>query len=59
MALDTAPVKYHKGIAYFQNFSDANEVAKRLGGESRVVSYQLGYAVQYRKSGPYFPEMES
>ena len=27
--------------------------------EARIVSYGLGYAVQYRRSGPYYPELEA
>ncbi len=53
-----APVRYAHGVAYFQDFGDATALVARLGGDSRVVVYQLGYAVQYRRSGPYFPEMD-
>lgn len=55
--LESAEVRYRKGIAYFQSFEQAREISKRLPG-SRVVVYQLGYAIQYRISGPYFPELE-
>ena len=51
-------VNYHKGIAYFQDLHDAVSVCRALPDGARVVSYLEGYAVQYRVSGPYFPEME-
>jgi hypothetical protein len=52
-----AKVKYRKGIAYFQTFEEAQAVSKQIDG-SRVVGYELGWAVQYRVSGPYFPEYD-
>lgn len=50
-------VRYRKGIAYFPTFEEAREVSKGYEG-SRVVHYELGWAVQYRVSGPYFPEVD-
>ncbi len=51
-------VRYSKGIAYFQDVCDAAALVRRLGCDSRVVAYELGYAVQYVRSGAYFPQME-
>ncbi len=52
-----AQVKYRKGIAYFPTFEEARDVSEGYEG-SRVVHYELGWAIQYRVSGPYFPEMD-
>lgn len=46
--------KLYKGIAYFKAHKDARLKAEEVGG--RVVDYTRGYAVQYAKSGPYWPE---
>ena len=45
-----------KGTAYFETFSEARSIAAKVGG--RVVEYERGFAVQYRVSGPYYPENE-
>jgi len=57
-----------KGVKYFQSRDEAEKVAKKIKGdrilffhklietEPRVVCYELGYAVQYCKSGSYYPE---
>jgi len=42
----------HGGIWYFNTRSDAEQYAK-LNGFERVVGFQLGYAVQLHRSGPY------
>lgn len=50
-----------KGVAYFSKQGDAEEVLKTLlpgYPEARIVEYQRGFAVQYRKSGAYYPEKE-
>lgn len=55
-----------KGIIYFETWQDAWTTAKMLRDRSfarrypyaRVVPYQLGSAVQYYRSGPYYPELE-
>lgn len=47
---------HHNGIAYFDTFEEAREHGQRHGKgwpAWRVVSYQLGYAIQVRPSGPY------
>lgn len=52
--------KTHKDVAYFQDFKDAEEVKnelKRKYPEVDVVRYTRGWAVQYYKSGPYYPEL--
>ena len=49
-------VNYRKGIAYFQDYHDAVSVCRALPDGVRVVSYLEGYAVQYRRSGGYWPE---
>jgi len=58
----------HKGCAYFPTYSQAREIAKTIEGDEvlffgktitakpRIVTYDLGYAVQYCKSGSYYPE---
>ena len=45
----------HKGIAYFTRFEDAKDMASVIPG-SRIVRYGRGYAIQYRISGPYWPQ---
>jgi len=45
-----------RNVAYFKTFSEARSIAAKVGG--RVVEYGRGFAVQYRKSGPYYPELE-
>ena len=59
-----------KGVKYFKTWAEAWDVKKSIEGrdvyffgkrvkaEPRVVSYDLGYAVQYIKSGRYYPEQE-
>ena len=61
----------HKGCAYFPTYSQAREIAKAIEGdpvlffgqtiaaEPRIVTYDLGYAVQYCKSGSYYPEQHT
>ena len=46
--------KMHKGEAYFPNFASACRMAEIMGN-GRVIEYGLGFAVQYRVSGPYYP----
>lgn len=53
--------KIHKGVAYFHTWMDAWQIRKKLKAqypEANVVAYTRGYAVQYRISGPYYPELE-
>ena len=61
----------HKGSTYFATYSQAREVAKAIEGDPvlffgetiaaqpRIVTYELGYAVQYCKSGGYYPEQHN
>ena len=54
-------MKISKGI-YYYDYQTAKVVAeklKHLYPEARVVEYELGFAVQYRISGPYYPELEN
>lgn len=54
-------MRMHKGVAYFDTWQAAAEIrgqVKALHPSARVVPYIRGYAVQYRISGPYFPELE-
>jgi hypothetical protein len=51
-------VTYSKGIAYFENLHDALSIMRALPPTARVATYELGYAIQYRISGPYFPQLE-
>lgn len=48
----------YKGTTYFSEYSDARTVRDNLPG-SRIVEYGRGFAVQIRKSGPYFSIIES
>jgi hypothetical protein len=55
-------MKIRTGIYYYKRYETAQELVKELKEEypdARVVYYELGYAVQYRISGPYFPELEN
>ena len=50
----------HKGIHYYDSYNNARKRLRILMErypEVRIVQYELGYAIQYYKSGPYFPEM--
>ena len=45
------------GVAYFKDFNDARDHGQKHGKGYptwRVVSYERGFAVQARISGPYF-----
>jgi hypothetical protein len=47
------------GIYYYPDIRGALAVQRSLLSEhpgARVVAYRLGWAVQYRRSGPYSPE---
>ena len=55
-------MKIKKGIYYYEDRKIAEKVVndiKKNYPESRVVEYGLGFAVQYRISGPYYPELEN
>jgi hypothetical protein len=65
-------VKLHKGIAYFTERESARVICAEIIGrkahpldigtqypQARVVEYDRGFAVQYRLSGPYYPELET
>jgi hypothetical protein len=45
-----------RNVAYLKTFSEARSIAEKVGG--RVVQYRRGFAVQYRKSDRYYPELE-
>ena len=60
MTLPTPHVT-HKGIAYYAKVQNALIVlqsVQRKHPHARVVSYGRGWAVQYRRSGSYYPEAE-
>jgi hypothetical protein len=43
-----------KGVVYFHDYRDAREHKNRYApNDGRIVSYDLGWAVQVRISGPY------
>ena len=42
------------GVTYYNSLFDARDVAQRVDGA--VVYNENGWAVQYYKDGPYFPE---
>lgn len=50
----------HQGVMYYQSFDEARMTRHVLAykdfPEARIVEFDLGYAVQYRKSGGYFPQ---
>ena len=51
-----------KGISYYLDPKDADIVVESLRFHHpgvRAVPYDLGWAVQYRISGPYYPELET
>lgn len=51
----------HKGVKYFATWEQAVEVRASLlerFPEAREVEYERGIAVQYYRSGPYYPELE-
>lgn len=52
--------RHHRfGVNYYKTFGEAQTVRDNLLAEhptARVVEYGLGYAVQLRKSGPYYPD---
>jgi len=54
---DGGKVTFAGGVAYFQVFNDARDHGQKHGKGYpawRVVSYERGFAVQARISGPYF-----
>ena len=57
---DLPRAKHHrKGIDYYETAGDAQKVRNHIlpqYPEARVVRYELGWAVQLYKSGPYYPE---
>ncbi len=57
------PFKRHKNVYYFTDFSMAVEVKNNLVlegfKETRLVHYELGWAIQREKSGPYWGEPKS
>ncbi len=51
--------KMHKGTAYFPSYAAARTVRDaRLYPAARIIEYEIGYAIQYWISGPYYPEHE-
>ena len=51
--------KIKNGVEYFSNYKNARAIRNALYSgykNARVVSYGMGYAIQYQKSGPYYPE---
>jgi hypothetical protein len=55
-----APV--YKNVAYFPDQESADALVGRLVAkhpDARTVAYTRGFAVQYRISGPYYPELEN
>jgi len=51
--------QHRKGVDYYETASDAQKVRNHIlpqYPEARVVRYELGWAVQLYKSGPYYPE---
>lgn len=42
-----------KGVVYFHDYCDAREHKNRYAPNGRIVSYDLGWAVQVRICGPY------
>lgn len=48
----------HKGVNYYVTYDGARVIRDRLPPGARIVEYTRGWAVQYRISGPYYPEEE-
>ena len=47
-------MKTHKGIYYFAKWTAAYDYAKANGWPAdRIISYDRGFAIQLRVSGPY------
>lgn len=46
-------MKVRKGVCYFGQFSEAKRVREAIPPGSRIVGYQIGYAVQFEKGGRY------
>ena len=43
-----------KGVYYFPTYKDARDYAKANDHPTgRIISYTIGWAIQYRTSGPY------
>jgi len=54
-------MKLYKDTAYMTVGEAISLIAKMQPGlypEARVIAYDRGFAVQYRISGPYWPELE-
>ena len=47
-----------KGVAYFPTYESARTIQRKRVPAGRIVSYGRGWAIQYWKSGPYYPEHE-
>lgn len=45
--------RLHKGIYYYARYEDARPIADRLG-ITRIIPYELGYALQWRAGGAYY-----
>jgi hypothetical protein len=46
-------------VNYYKDYNDARKVLEHVATEhpeARIVGYGLGYAVQFQKSGAYFPD---
>lgn len=49
-----AKVKVRKGIYYFPHYTAARHFAEMFGFPThRIISYQIGWAIQFEKSGDY------
>lgn len=48
--------RMHKGVAYYPSYIGARAVRDKFVPDGRLISYGLGWAIQYRISGPYYPE---
>ena len=51
--------KIKKGIHYYEDVEKATQVRDKLlkaFPTARIVPYTIGFAIQYYKSGPYYPE---
>jgi hypothetical protein len=57
------PIITYQKVNYYRLYREAAAVRDNLTAqqhlEARIVFYTRGWAVQYYKSGPYYPELEN
>jgi hypothetical protein len=56
---EAAGMTHYRGVTYFKTFQEAREIRDSIRGESserypEIIRYGRGFAVQLRRSGPYY-----